>query len=662
MRKRILSKKIAATFLVAAMMAVPVFSGATAFAADEDLEGDDYEYTVDASSEDKTFDAGGFYAFESGVYIKADNGNKATVNTDWFTAISNGVVVNNINNSSAVDVEMTLSEVGGTAVYINDTNNESIVDVNSGEIKAGSEVVKISNINNGSTVDVVTSDITSNDLGVTVDNIKDNSNVKVKTENVSAYTRAISISNVYGSSVEVDTKNIECSDCIKIDNRDDNATDNKSEIKVKTGDIISSGYCIDSINRTNGSVDIEVNNAVSDSDKTCVLLYQTKKGTTNLTVNGDVVTTSSTGVLLLQGDESKINLVVDGDIYSRSDGISYRATNENATTDVLVRGTISSKNAPVLFNSYNSSVDYLARCLSLTAWRIIPNINGDIVWLDYNSSRHPEMKEELEKKIMYIIKVEQPTEGGKISVSDKDGNALATSHDYEVANEGDIVKINPEKGYKLTAVYNGVDGNKLDVIPDSNGNYYVVVPRGGGVYLTATLEKEKYDISFYDEEGNLIQTNNVEYGSTITIPNAPTKDGYEFLYWEGSKYYPGDQYTVTGPHTFKAIWKKVDEKPADKKDEDASADNKDDDSSADKKDENTAADSDSKTTDNTSDKKEDSVEDKTSAETATNISKPVASASPATADNTNLLMVFIVMMLSASCAALAGNLKYKLNK
>ena len=91
------------------------------------------------------------------------------------------------------------------------------------------------------------------------------------------------------------------------------------------------------------------------------------------------------------------------------------------------------------------------------------------------------------------------------------------------------------------------------------------------------------------------------------------------------------------------------------------------DSSADKKDEKTAADSDAKTTDNTSDKAIDSSDSKTneaasSAETVTNISKPVASASPATADNTNLLMVFIVMMLSASCAALAGNLKHKLNK
>lgn len=43
-------------------------------------------------------------------------------------------------------------------------------------------------------------------------------------------------------------------------------------------------------------------------------------------------------------------------------------------------------------------------------------------------------------------------------------------------------------------------------------------------------------------------------GDTITIPDAPTRDGYTFRYWQGSEYYPGDQYEVTGDHTFTAVW------------------------------------------------------------------------------------------------------------
>ena len=43
-------------------------------------------------------------------------------------------------------------------------------------------------------------------------------------------------------------------------------------------------------------------------------------------------------------------------------------------------------------------------------------------------------------------------------------------------------------------------------------------------------------------------------GTVITLPK-PTRKGYEFDYWEGSKYNAGDKYTVNGDHTFKAVWK-----------------------------------------------------------------------------------------------------------
>jgi len=46
----------------------------------------------------------------------------------------------------------------------------------------------------------------------------------------------------------------------------------------------------------------------------------------------------------------------------------------------------------------------------------------------------------------------------------------------------------------------------------------------------------------------------VEEGTVITLPS-PTRSGYKFDYWEGSRYNAGDKYTVTGDHTFKAVWK-----------------------------------------------------------------------------------------------------------
>lgn len=50
-----------------------------------------------------------------------------------------------------------------------------------------------------------------------------------------------------------------------------------------------------------------------------------------------------------------------------------------------------------------------------------------------------------------------------------------------------------------------------------------------------------------------------DYGTEITIPDAPTKEGYKFLYWQGSNYNPGDKYKVEGAHDFGAVWEKVEE-------------------------------------------------------------------------------------------------------
>ncbi len=46
-------------------------------------------------------------------------------------------------------------------------------------------------------------------------------------------------------------------------------------------------------------------------------------------------------------------------------------------------------------------------------------------------------------------------------------------------------------------------------------------------------------------------------GDTITLPEAPVREGYRFLHWKGSVYQPGANYTVTGPKTFTAVWEPV---------------------------------------------------------------------------------------------------------
>lgn len=85
---------------------------------------------------------------------------------------------------------------------------------------------------------------------------------------------------------------------------------------------------------------------------------------------------------------------------------------------------------------------------------------------------------------------------------------------------------------------------------------------------TATYTKtvNKYDLTFDLNGGTLNgQTGKItmtyEYGSKINLPDAPTKEGYKFLYWKGSQYEAGAEYTVDGPHDFTAVWEKVETSP-----------------------------------------------------------------------------------------------------
>lgn len=93
-------------------------------------------------------------------------------------------------------------------------------------------------------------------------------------------------------------------------------------------------------------------------------------------------------------------------------------------------------------------------------------------------------------------------------------------------------------------------------------------------------EAETFTIT-YDLNGGSIDGSTADItvkagnGEIIRLPEAPTRKGYQFLYWKGSKYDPGDRYTVGEDHVFTAEWKKA----ADADDTDTSGDSSSDSSS-----------------------------------------------------------------------------------
>ncbi|MBR0514919.1 MAG: Cna B-type domain-containing protein [Clostridia bacterium] len=94
----------------------------------------------------------------------------------------------------------------------------------------------------------------------------------------------------------------------------------------------------------------------------------------------------------------------------------------------------------------------------------------------------------------------------------------------------------------------------------SEGKDQTLVIKTGDEVKQANFSNVPIYTITYDPNGGTIdgQTTPVTekhmYGTVITIRKAPVRSGYDFLYWQGSAYQPGDKYTVTGDHTFTAQW------------------------------------------------------------------------------------------------------------
>jgi len=129
----------------------------------------------------------------------------------------------------------------------------------------------------------------------------------------------------------------------------------------------------------------------------------------------------------------------------------------------------------------------------------------------------------------------------KPTVRDKDtGEILTEGEDYELVYED-----NEEEG-TATLTINFI------------GNY------SGSRSLDFKIVREVYTLYFYPHGGDWngsTEPLTIDYKDhkIISIPEAPTRDGYTFVEWRGSSYQPGDEYTVVEDHKFTAIWEKDEE-------------------------------------------------------------------------------------------------------
>ena len=263
------------------------------------------------------------------------------------------------------------------------------------------------------------------------------------------------------------------------------------------------------------------------TDKTAAILTDVNNGgESRIFVYGDVES-NQTGLSLHDtkiGERTaeeaggKTDIEIIGDVTAGDTAVKAELTNENSAMDILVDGTVAGAEHAVLLSD-----ETIMDNVTLTVWEIRQNEDGSVAER-YRETQDEEGKtereilgedEEFEKRIQYIIRLEQPDVGALDTEGTRDYRG------YDVANEGDTItlKIDVPFRYQLTNAFNGTD-TKVALTKNENGEYFLVVPRGGAVLLSVEMEYIKPEA-----EKNRDIVNNVEKaageGYEVEVANDP---------------------------------------------------------------------------------------------------------------------------------------------
>lgn len=269
-----------------------------------------------------------------------------------------------------------------------------------------------------------------------------------------------------------------------------------------------------------------------------VYAYSENAGMSTAEVKG--VQSSACGIKAeSEGEGSRSSIKVEGDIDAKGNGIETKALS-GAEADATVEGDVTSKEGfgitgTTIDGELNITVDgtvsggkggvYTAddgSGFTLTVWKIEPDEQGALAF-GMNDEEYVE-NTAFERTIKYIIRLDQPTAGATLSVTDKNGNALSkivsseNTYEYAYAGATVLLKVDLAEGYDLLGAYNN-DGKATELLKDADGNYYIVVPKGGGVSLS--VEVKKAEPKKPDEDDDYVMEAAAMQGTAATIEAAP---------------------------------------------------------------------------------------------------------------------------------------------
>ena len=194
--------------------------------------------------------------------------------------------------------------------------------------------------------------------------------------------------------------------------------------------------------------------------------------------------------LKIEHPERSTLFTVEGNVNADQYGVQLN-TSELAQLDLIIDGEVNGGEAGIVLMEEASLTD----SVNITVWQVEP-VGGAVVYdrgeYDPVEDEYALVKnEEAEKRIQYIIRIKDDEVSQK-NISFAEGTE---SYEYKpgekaytVANENDkvVVKLSIPEGKKLVGAYWNEENAEL--LQGDDGNYYMFVPKGGGVILSMVLE------------------------------------------------------------------------------------------------------------------------------------------------------------------------------
>ncbi len=210
---------------------------------------------------------------------------------------------------------------------------------------------------------------------------------------------------------------------------------------------------------------------------------------TSIVVSGNVEGLDAGLGIRPSGDLGKGEVVisVDGDVTARDvaigKGIKYSGTAD--TSNVIVKGTVTGGMYGIVSNVSDPSYHPDFGVNNLIVWAISAPSYDNLVVKEVSAGSF-ETDDDYAKKINYIIK-----HADNVLPKKENGTELDTNFNLPVAKEGDkIIVDTPYDGISINKAFN----NGVEITTkDENGNFYVVVERGGGINLTIEADLCPYD-------------------------------------------------------------------------------------------------------------------------------------------------------------------------